>query len=115
MSQLKKKSKNITVIPSQIPMEGYVGLKMYCVCCRHRIPEKGEFRIEDAKKMMEIDKPICQNCANFLKRWQKVEKQKLQSIIDDMKHIPDRRLPLGKNAWLQEWNEVLEKLEGLTK
>ena len=37
----------------------------------------------------------------------------LSEIVEDMRHIPERRLPLGKNCWLQEWYEVIEKLERL--
>jgi len=39
--------------------------------------------------------------------------KQIQEIIEDMQHIPSRRLPLGKNAWLQEWNEVIDKLKRL--
>lgn len=37
----------------------------------------------------------------------------LDDLIEDMTHVPSRRLPLGKNAWLMEWSEVQEKARRL--
>ncbi len=31
-------------------------------------------------------------------------------LIEDMSHVPSRRLPIGKNSWLQEWSEIQEQL-----
>jgi hypothetical protein len=39
------------------------------------------------------------------------KERSLRNIVEDMKHIPSRRLPLGKNAWVSEWSEVIAKLE----
>ena len=41
---------------------------------------------------------------------EKFQKQLLE-IIEDFSHIPDRRLPIGKNAWLQEWTDKEQELK----
>lgn len=45
-----------------------------------------------------------------LERERGLQKQKLRSILEDMQKIPERRLPLGKIGWLQEWGDVIVAL-----
>ena len=42
-------------------------------------------------------------------------KPNLNDIKKHLAGIPDRRLPLGKNAWLQEWQEIKELVESFEK
>ena len=42
-------------------------------------------------------------------------KPNLKDIKKHLAGIPDRRLPLGKNAWLQEWQEAKELVEAFEK
>jgi hypothetical protein len=67
MGELKNKAKNVELLPSQMPIEGYVRLKMRCVCCRRLIQMEGEVRKEDAEEIVKSDKPLCQNCGKYLK------------------------------------------------
>ena len=45
-----------------------------------------------------------------LERERGLQKQKLRSILEDMQKIPERRLPLDKIGWLQEWGDVIVAL-----
>lgn len=42
-------------------------------------------------------------------------KPNLKDLKTHLEGIPNRRLPLGKNAWLQEWEETKQLVEGLEK
>jgi len=42
-------------------------------------------------------------------------KPNLKTIKEHLNGIPSRRLPIGKIAWLQEWEETKELVESLEK
>lgn len=41
--------------------------------------------------------------------WADTQKKEIQEYMDG---IPNRRLPLGKNAWLQEWEQMIKEILG---
>lgn len=69
---MKQENEFVLVLPSRFPIEGYVRLKVRCYCCRHLIREHdgAEYRKQDLPDLLKT-KPLCPNCANHLKEWQK--------------------------------------------
>ena len=54
----------VEVLPSQMPIKGYVRVKFRCVCCRRKFAPDGELRKEDVDKLIKKDlQPLCRSCA----------------------------------------------------
>jgi RIO-like serine/threonine protein kinase len=70
--------------------------------------------IEDRAEAIHKDWSVqCRKCGKSYESVQRergLQKQKLRSILEDMQKIPERRLPLDKIGWLQEWGDVIVAL-----
>jgi hypothetical protein len=74
----------------------------------------GDYRVKSVVRGLKekVEKVFAEDLAES-KDSVVISRKQLQDLLIDMSHIPKRRLPLGKNAWLHEWNDVQQKLKEL--
>jgi seryl-tRNA synthetase len=125
MSSLKEKAKTLGELISEV-----CGRDI-CVGCpiakQHNCDSLGKLvKFEDVEELEQKVKNLETGRDNLLKSLhtctqnlnsyakESVElKQKLQQLLEDMRKIPEKRLPLNKAAWLQEisvWEHQIEEL-----
>lgn len=118
-------AKNIILLKSSMPIEGYVKVKRRCICCGKWQIISGEIRKEDAEQLEKNNKPVCEPCANFIRKRDAeqglLRKQKLQSL---KKEVVDyifsiiAELEEGEDEWLigddvkRRWVEIVGKKFG---
>lgn len=97
VESLKNQAKNIEILPSKMPIEGYVRAKFRCICCKKKFFLEGELRKEDVDKLIKKDiKPLCRSCA-----------------IQNQKHIDKyNKLEGGLEATQKLCNRLKQKYRG---